>query len=118
MSLTAECGNETFDKIIAHMLEAYARGAEIAKIYTGDEFAFNAVTKWSKGWIRKAGPKGVWKNSKGMFNDAKTGFRLKYTLRPTYRSSGKNPNPTRTTKKNTSTVVSGQERNRTKSALW
>ena len=65
MSLTAESGNETFDKITAHMLEAYARGAEIAKIYTGDEFAFNAITKWSRGWIRKAGPNGIWKNSKG-----------------------------------------------------
>ena len=65
MSLTLEHDDKTFDVIIGHMLEAYAQGAEVAKIYTGDEFAFNAITKWSRGWIRKAGVNGIWKNSKG-----------------------------------------------------
>ena len=65
MSFTPEHDDMTFDSIIGHMLEAYAQGAVVAKIYTGDEFAFNAITKWSKGWIRKAGPSGIWKNSKG-----------------------------------------------------
>ena len=55
----------TYESIITHMLEAYAQGASEARIYTGNEFAYRAVTIWSRGWIRKAGEGGVWKNSRG-----------------------------------------------------
>ena len=55
----------TYDSILLHMLEAYAQGASEVTIYTGNEFALKAIKVWSKGWIRKAGPGGVWKNSKG-----------------------------------------------------
>jgi len=116
MSLTAESGNETFDKITAHMLEAYARGAEIAKIYTGDEFAFNAITKWSRGWIRKAGPNGIWKNSKG--NELTILKRNHMNFRTTDRSSSQDPNCASTSKKNTAPITSGQKRDRTESTLW
>ena len=55
----------TYESILAHMLEAYAQGKSEAMIYTGNEMAFNSITKWSRGWIRKAGEGGTWKNSKG-----------------------------------------------------
>ena len=54
-----------YESILAHMLEAYAQGASEARIYTGNEFAYRAITIWSRGWIRKAGEGGVWKNSRG-----------------------------------------------------
>ena len=55
----------TYELILAHMLEAYAQGAPVAMIYTGNEFAYKAITLWSRGWIRKAGKGGTWKNSRG-----------------------------------------------------
>ena len=55
----------TYESIIGHMMEAYAQGAVKATIYTGNRLAFNSITKWAKGWIRKAGKDGIWKNSKG-----------------------------------------------------
>ena len=69
MSFTNKIGDndagEVFDSVIANMLEGYARGAGTAVIYTGNEYVHGALTKWHKGWIRKAGPNGTWKDSKG-----------------------------------------------------
>ena len=55
----------TYESILSHMLEAYAQGASVAVIYTGNEFAYRAITIWSRGWIRRAGKGGTWKNSRG-----------------------------------------------------
>ena len=56
---------EVLDSVIANMLEGYARGAGTAVIYTGNEYVHGALTRWHKGWIRKAGQNGTWKDSKG-----------------------------------------------------
>ena len=69
MSLENKIGDndagEVLDSIAASMLEGYAYGAETAVIYTGNQYVHGALTKWHKGWIRKAGQNGIWKNSKG-----------------------------------------------------
>ena len=52
--------------ILEIMLEAYANGEPEAIIFVHSEEAYNYVEKWSRGWQRKAGPSGVWKNSKGI----------------------------------------------------
>ena len=70
MSLLNKIGDndngEVLDSIAENMLEGYARGAETAVIYTGNDFVYGALTKWYQGWIRKAGENGTWKNSKGI----------------------------------------------------
>ena len=69
MSLENKIGDndagEVLDSIASSMMEGYARGAETAVIYTGNNFVHGALTRWYPGWIRKAGKNGIWKNSKG-----------------------------------------------------
>ena len=57
--------NAHLSAILEIMLEAYANGDSEAIIYIHSEEAYNYVEKWSRGWQRKAGPSGIWKNSKG-----------------------------------------------------
>lgn len=69
MSLTNKIGDndagEVLDSIAENMLEGYARGAGTAVIYTGNRYVHEALTRWHQGWTRKAGPNGIWKDSKG-----------------------------------------------------
>ena len=54
-----------YDEIINHMLAGYANGAQVAVIYTANWLAYGSLTKWYRGWVRKAGIGGTWKDSKG-----------------------------------------------------
>lgn len=40
-------------------------GLNALEIRTDSQYCIDSLEKWSKGWIRKAGPGGEWKNSKG-----------------------------------------------------
>ena len=44
---------------------SYASGAEGVHIYLSDRVAYDYLETWSRGWARKAGAFGVWKNSRG-----------------------------------------------------
>ena len=53
-------------EILSYMLDAYCSGYKTARIYTHSTRIFNYVECWSRGWYRRAGPGGVWKNSQGL----------------------------------------------------
>ena len=55
-------------EILSFMLDSYASGHRVAHVYTHSIKIFNFVDCWTPGWCRKAGPDGIWKNSKGIFS--------------------------------------------------
>ena len=54
-------------EILSYMLDAYSCGCKTARVYTHSTRIFNYVECWSRGWYRRAGPGGIWKNSQGLF---------------------------------------------------
>ena len=61
-------------EILSYMLDAYCSGCTTAVVYTHSIKLFNYIECWSRGWYRRAGPGGVWKDSKGMYNLIKNDF--------------------------------------------
>ena len=51
--------------VLSCMLDAYCDGLSTATIYIHSIKLFNYIECWSRGWCRRAGLGGVWKNSKG-----------------------------------------------------
>ena len=56
-----------FSEIYGHVLNSYSLGHEGLRIYLHSKLAFSYLVKWMPGWIRRAGPNGIWKNSRGNF---------------------------------------------------
>ena len=54
-----------FSEIYAHLLDAYSLGLLEARIFIRSELAHCYLARWMPGWVRKAGPNGVWVNSQG-----------------------------------------------------
>ena len=55
-----------FSLIYNYQLCSYSRGCSSMRIYLHSELAYAFIVKWMPGWVRKAGPSGVWKNSQGI----------------------------------------------------
>ena len=53
--------------VLSCMLDAYCDGLTSAHIYTHSIQLFNYIECWTRGWVRRAGPGGVWKDSQGIY---------------------------------------------------
>ena len=53
------------DSVVTGINEAYASGCPTLRIYLDSFFAYRCLVCWTPGWIRKSGPSGIWKNSRG-----------------------------------------------------
>lgn len=53
--------------ILDCVLETYASGGTEATIYLDHALAYRYVMQWSRGWSRRAGPGGIWRDSKGIY---------------------------------------------------
>ena len=51
--------------ILDCILDVYASGGTEATIYLDHALAYRYVMDWSRGWHRRAGHGGVWKDSQG-----------------------------------------------------
>ena len=51
--------------VLSCMLDAYCDGQETARVYTHSIKLFNYLECWSRGWYRRAGYGGIWKDSQG-----------------------------------------------------
>ena len=51
--------------ILDCILDAYSSGATEATIYLDHALAYRYVMDWSRGWNRRAGPGGTWRDSQG-----------------------------------------------------
>ena len=54
-------------QVLEGVLDAYASGGTEAIVYLDHFLAFRYVMDWSRGWNRRAGPGGVWKDSQGKY---------------------------------------------------
>ena len=54
-----------FQEIYENLLFSYSSGCTDVRIYVRSSLVISYLDKWMPGWIRRAGPGGVWKNSRG-----------------------------------------------------
>ena len=54
-----------FTGIFEHLINAYASGYTEARIFIRSRLAHSYLVRWMPGWIRRAVPGGVWRDSKG-----------------------------------------------------
>ena len=57
---------EVFQGVRRALKSAEFDGNPVVTIYTGSVHAYHCLNTWCRGWIRRAGPDGPWKDSKGM----------------------------------------------------
>ena len=57
-----------FDQIIAYMNLSHASGAQGTRIFLTNRMAYDYLETWTRGWARRAGPFGIWKDSQGIDN--------------------------------------------------
>ena len=55
-----------FSEIYGHLVNAYASGLTQARIFIRSQLAHSYLVRWMPGWVRRAPPGGVWRNSQGM----------------------------------------------------
>ena len=56
-----------FSEIYGHLVNAYASGFTEARIFIRSRMAHSYIVRWMPGWIRRAPPGGVWRDSRGKF---------------------------------------------------
>ena len=58
-----------FTEIYGHLLDAYASGFTEARIFIRSRLAHSYLVRWMPGWVRRAPPGGVWRDSQGNMHD-------------------------------------------------
>ena len=56
-----------FSEIYGHILTSYSLGHTGLTVYLHSTLAYKYLVTWMPGWVRRAGPNGIWKTSRGMF---------------------------------------------------
>ena len=54
-----------FSEIHGHLMHAYSCGLTEARVFIRSTLAYSYIIRWMPGWVRKAPPGGVWRNSRG-----------------------------------------------------
>ena len=54
-----------FERVIHYMNLSYASDAQGVRIYLTNRTAYHYLETWTRGWARRAGKYGVWKDSQG-----------------------------------------------------
>ena len=54
-----------FSTIYGFLIESLAMGHTSARVYLTSHMAYSYLVRWMPGWVRKAGPSGIWRNSQG-----------------------------------------------------
>ena len=57
-----------FSEIHGHLMHAYSSGLTEARVFIRSALAYSYLVRRMPGWIRRAPPGGVWRNSKGILN--------------------------------------------------
>ena len=52
-------------EVYENLMLSYSSGCTNVRIYVRSELAISYLKRWMPGWIRKAPPGGVWKDSRG-----------------------------------------------------
>ena len=55
-----------FTEVYSHLVNAYASGLTEARIFIRSRLAHSYLVRWMPGWIRRAPPGGIWRDSQGM----------------------------------------------------
>ena len=56
-----------FSEIYSHVLTSYSLGHTGLKIYLHSSLAYRYLVTWMPGWVRRAGPNGIWRTSRGEY---------------------------------------------------
>ena len=56
-----------FKSVLDFLIDAYASGETRVSIFMQSPLAHDYIVKWSPGWLRRAGPAGIWLDSQGTY---------------------------------------------------
>ena len=59
------CIRSVFQRIRREMSQAEMNGESVLEVHLNSAHAYHCLDTWCRGWVRRAGPVGRWKDSKG-----------------------------------------------------